>query len=62
MGIEELILHHTKAAGKAEERAELSKKVVRNLIIKLGLSDEQAADVAGVTVEFVKQVRASLQR
>jgi hypothetical protein len=53
MGIEELILQHTKAEGKAE--------VVGNLIVKLGLSDEQAADVAGVTVEFVKQLRARLK-
>jgi hypothetical protein len=36
-------------------------KEVRNLITKLGLSDEQAADVAGVTIEFVKQVRATLK-
>jgi hypothetical protein len=57
MGIEELVLHLTKAEGKAEGKIE----EVRNLITKLGLSDEQAADVAGVTIEFVKQVRATLK-
>jgi predicted transposase/invertase (TIGR01784 family) len=35
-------------------------EVVRNLIRELGLSDEQAASVAGVTVEFVREVRAYL--
>jgi hypothetical protein len=34
---------------------------VRNLIIKLGLNDEQAADVADVPVEFVQQVRAFIE-
>lgn len=57
MGIEELILQHTKAEGKAEVKVE----EVGISIIKLGLYDEQAADVAGVTVEFVKQVRESLK-
>jgi protein-disulfide isomerase-like protein with CxxC motif len=56
MGIEEQILHITKAEGKAEGKAE----VVRNLIIKLGLDDAQAADIADVSVEFVQQVRANL--
>jgi predicted transposase YdaD len=35
-------------------------KVVENLIVKLGLSDEQAADVAGVTVAFVAAIRQKL--
>jgi hypothetical protein len=34
-----------------------SEKVVRNLISKLGLSDEQAADIARVDVAFVVRVR-----
>jgi len=57
MGIEELVLHRTKAEGKAEGKVE----EVRNLITKLGLSDVQAAEVAGVSVDFVKQVRANLK-
>jgi protein-disulfide isomerase-like protein with CxxC motif len=58
MGIEELILHTAEQKGKAEGKAE----VVRNLIIKLGLNDEQAADVAEVSVEFVQQVRAGINK
>lgn len=37
-------------------------EVVRNLITKLGLNDRQAADVAGVTISFVKKVRASINK
>ena len=36
--------------------------VVANLIAKLGLNDEQAADIAKVTVQFVKEVRESLKK
>jgi predicted transposase YdaD len=65
MGIEELVLHLTEQKGiekGIEEGLEKGNvKEVRNLITKLGLSDEQAADVAGVTIEFVKQVRATLK-
>ncbi|MDR0792897.1 MAG: hypothetical protein LBE82_06280 [Chitinophagaceae bacterium] len=39
-----------------------SYEVVKNLIIKMGLSDEQAADIGGVSVEFVKKVRRELKR
>jgi len=34
---------------------------VESLILKLGLSDKQAAEVAKVPVEFVAKVRADLQ-
>ena len=65
MGIEELVLQLTEQKGfekGIEEGLEKGKvKEVRNLITKLGLSDEQAADVAGVTIEFVKHVRATLK-
>jgi flagellar biosynthesis/type III secretory pathway protein FliH len=36
--------------------------VVKYLIIKLGLNDEQAANVAGVPVATVKKIRASLRK
>ena len=36
--------------------------VVANLIEKLGLNDEQAADIAKVTFQFVKEVRESLKK
>jgi hypothetical protein len=40
---------------------EKSHEVVENLITKLGLSNEQAADVAAVSVAFVKKVRKELE-
>ena len=48
---------------KGIEKGEAKKGfiVVANLIEKLGLNDEQAADIAKVTVEFVKEVRSSLK-
>lgn len=51
-----------KAEGKAEGKLEGKAEVVRNLIEKLGLSNEQAADVAEVTVEFVKSIRSQLSK
>lgn len=39
---------------KAKER------FVRNLLIKMNLTVEQAADVVGVSVEFVEQVRQKM--
>jgi predicted transposase YdaD len=48
------ILQQGKAEGKVEE--------VRNLITKLGLPDAQTADVAAVSVAFVKKVRAALKK
>ena len=37
-----------------------SHEIVQNLITKLGLSDEQAAGVAGVSIQFVMDVRAEI--
>lgn len=48
------ILQRGKVEGKVEE--------IRNLITKLGLPDAKAADVAAVSVAFVKKVRASLKK
>ncbi len=46
------------------KRGELKGKaeVVKNLISKLGLSNEQAADVAEVSAEFVADIRAKLAK
>ncbi len=51
-----------KGIEKGIEKGEAKKsvEVVANLIGKLGLNDEQAADVANVPVQFVKDVRKSL--
>ncbi|MDR0793036.1 MAG: hypothetical protein LBE82_06985 [Chitinophagaceae bacterium] len=49
-------------AGQEEGATNKSYEVVKNLIIKMGLSDQQAADIGGVSVEFVKKVRRELKR
>lgn len=36
--------------------------VVKNLLTKLGVSDEKAAEVAEVSIEYVKEVRAKLDQ
>ncbi len=41
-----------------QERAE--ERIVRNLLTKMGLTTEQVADVAGVSVEFVEEVRQKM--
>ena len=70
MGIEEMILERARKEGlekglekgiqkgKAEGKAE----VVSNLIIKMGMTDAQAADIAEVSVDFVKKVRKKLKK
>lgn len=62
MGIEELVLNRAEQKGIEKGKAEGKTEEVHNLIIKLGLNDEQAADVAGVSVEFVQQVRADINK
>ena len=42
--------------------AKKSHSIVENLILKLGLTDEQAADVAEVDTDYVKKVRAELKK
>jgi len=45
---------------KGEEKK--SHAVVENLIVKLGLTDEQAAEVAEVDLAYVKKIRAKLNK
>ncbi len=52
--IKQTLLKDGMEKGKAE--------VVKNLIAKMGLSDAQAAEVAEVSVEFVKNVRRRLKK
>ncbi len=48
--------------GKAEGKVEGKAEVVSNLIIKMAMTDAQAADIAGVSVDFVKKVRKELKK
>jgi len=45
-----------------EAREEEQVKVIKNLIVQLGLSDEQAAGVAEVSIDLVKKIRADLNK
>lgn len=70
MGIEELLLDRAEKKGlekgieKGLEKGkeEKSHTIVENLIIKMGLSDEQAADLAEVSLEFVAEIRSALKK
>ena len=37
-------------------------KVIKNLILQLGLSDEQTAGIADVSIDLVKKIRADLNK
>ena len=46
--------------GEEEGQEEQKKNLVLSLITQLGLSDEQASEVAQVSVSFVQEIRAEL--
>ena len=48
--------------GETTGEAKKSHAVVENLIVKLGFTDEQAADVAEVELDYVKKIRAELNK
>ncbi|WP_285059474.1 hypothetical protein [Pedobacter ginsengisoli] len=58
MGIEELLLDRAEKRGQQQK----SHDVVENLISELGLSDDQIARIAEVSIEFVQKVRAQLKK
>ncbi|TAM95440.1 MAG: hypothetical protein EPN39_15110 [Chitinophagaceae bacterium] len=66
MGIREMVLERAKKEGREEgmEKGILKGKaeVVSNLILKMGMTDTQAADIAEVSVDFVKKVRRKLKK
>jgi predicted transposase YdaD len=78
MGIEEMVLERAKREGLEEglergrlkgreeglEKGKLEGKIeeVKNLLIKMAMTDAQAADIAGVPVDFVKKVRKKLKK
>jgi len=47
---------------RREAIEETGYQFVKNLIVKLGLTNEQAAEVAEVSIDFVVKVRADLQK
>ena len=49
-----------KAKGEAKGEAKAEERFVRNLLVKMALTTEQVADVAGVSVEFVEEVKATI--
>lgn len=61
-------VYYEKGVAKGrEERVEQGMEkgkidVVRNLIVKLGFTDEQAAEVTEVSIDFVIKVRSSLKK
>ncbi len=68
MGIRDRILQYTKQEGielglkqgRIETENTPNFEFVRNLILKMHLSDEQTAEIAEVPVEFVKEVKKTL--
>lgn len=60
MGIEDLIINHVKQEGIKQGAEINSEKVVRNLISKMGVTDEQAADIADVDLAFVARIRKEM--
>jgi predicted transposase/invertase (TIGR01784 family) len=59
---EERGLERGREEGREEGIEQKSYEVVKNLIIKLGLNNEQAANVADVPIATVKKIRASLRQ
>lgn len=62
MGVFEMIKEREVKAIQDKGKVEAKAEVITNLIVKLGLSDEQAADVAGVSVSFVAEIRMGLRK
>lgn len=60
MGVKEILLERREMIGLEKGEAKKSHAVVENLIIKFDFSDEQAASVAEVSVDFVRKVRQEL--
>ncbi|MFT4154702.1 hypothetical protein [Parafilimonas sp.] len=48
--------------GRKEGIEKKSWDVIESLLIKLGITDEEVADIAEVPVSFVKKVRAAINK
>ena len=62
MGIREMVLERAKKEGLEKGKEVKSYEVVKNLIERMGMTDAQVADIAGVPVTFVKKVRKRLKK
>lgn len=61
LGIKEGIEEGIKE-GREEGRKEGKAQVVKNLILKMAMTDSQAADIAEVSVAFVRKIRQDLKK
>lgn len=62
MGVIEIIKRQERQEGMQQGADLKSTEVVKNLILELNTSDEQAARIAEVSVDFVRKVRAELNK
>jgi hypothetical protein len=60
MGIEELLVEKAKHYGILEGEERKSRQTVETAILNFQFSDEQAARLAHVSIEFVQKIRAEL--
>ena len=56
------VLDYALKEAREEAREEEQVKIIKNLIVQLGLSDEQAAGITEVSVDLVKKIRAGLNK
>ncbi len=62
MGVIEIVKRQAMQQSRQQGQLEGKTQTIRNLILKLDLSDKQIADVAEVPVSFVKKIRVSLKK
>ncbi|GAB3432108.1 Rpn family recombination-promoting nuclease/putative transposase [Niabella aquatica] len=56
------VLKTAEERGMEKGREEMQEQIVKNLIIELGLEDQEVARIAETPVSFVKKIRASLKK
>ncbi|HWV74938.1 MAG TPA: hypothetical protein VN040_24635 [Pseudosphingobacterium sp.] len=62
MGIRELMLDRATKQGVLQGEQKKNREFVENLLLKFGFTDEQAAEAAVVSIEFVQKIRAQLNK
>lgn len=58
----DIYIEKGRKAGIEEGIEKKSMEVIENLLFKLGLTDQQAAEIAEVPLSFVKKVRTTLNK